>query len=102
MICGAVAALDRQDLLVAGMRQQVRLASAARQPRAACARPCSITSAAEDEAGSRSAMQPPPVLLDADRDGFVALLVEVLDDGGGRCDRHFVLARSAAVDDADA
>ena len=45
---------------------------------------------------------PAAVLLDADRHGFVARAIEVLEDGGGRRHRHFVLARTAAVDDADA
>ena len=97
-----VAALDRHDLFLAGMRDRC----ASRPPRpsrcAVCARLCSMTSAADDEAGSRSAMIQRPSFSIRMRDRFVALFVEVLDDGGGRCDGDFVFARTAAVDDAHA
>ena len=45
---------------------------------------------------------PAAVLLDADRDRLVALAIEVREDGRRRRQRHFVLARSAAVEHADA
>src|SRR5438046_573228 len=45
--------------------------------------------------------RPPAVLFDLDRNGLVALGVEVLEHGRRRGERHFVLTRSAAVDHAD-
>ena len=102
MIVGRGAALDRHDLLVAGMREQVRFASAASEPLRR------MRAALLDDFGRRRrdgqpiGDDPAAVFLDADRDRFVALLVEVLNDGGGRRDRDFVLARTAAVDDAHA
>ena len=46
--------------------------------------------------------RPAAVLLDADRHRLVAGAIEVREDRRRRRERHFVLARSAAVDDADA
>ena len=46
--------------------------------------------------------EPASVLLDADGNRLEPIAVEVLEDRGGRGDRDFVLARAAAVDDADA
>ena len=46
--------------------------------------------------------RPAAVLLDPDRDRLVAVRVEVLEDRRRRGERHLVLARPAAVDDADA
>ena len=54
-----------------------------------------------DERGGRSGMQPSAVLLDQDRDRLVALGIEMLEDRRRRGERHLVLARPAAVDDAD-
>jgi hypothetical protein len=46
--------------------------------------------------------RPTAVLADVNRHGFVLVAIDVLEDGGRRRDRHFVLARLAAVNDADA
>ena len=102
VIVGLVAALDRHDLFVARMRDQMRLASASPEPSGR------IGAALLDHVGGRRRGRQPigdhpaAVFLDADRDRLVTIFVEVLHDGGGRGDRDFVLARSAAVDDADA
>ena len=61
-----------------------------------------VTSAAEIAFGAFGRQRPASVLLDPDRHGLVARAIEVLEDGGGRRDRHLVLARSTAVDHADA
>src|ERR1043166_3514192 len=45
--------------------------------------------------------RPAAVLLDADGNWLVAAAVEMLEDRAPRCDRHFMRARSPAVDDAD-
>ena len=96
------AALDRHDLLIARMRKQVRFAASASEPLRR------IRAALLDDLGGRRrdgqpiGDDPAAVLFDPDGDRFVALLVEVLHDGGGRCDGDFVLTRTAAVDDAHA
>ena len=94
------ALFDRQNLFVAGICQQVPLAPAARKP--AGGRPALLDHFSSGR-GDRQAIgeQPPAVFLDADGNRFVPLLVQVLNDGGGRGDRYFMLARSTAVDDAD-
>ena len=96
------AALDRHDLLVARMRDQVRFAAAASEPVTVCAR------LVLDDFGRRRRSrqpirdEPAAVFLDPDRNRLVALFVEVLDDGCGGCDGDFMFARTAAIDDADA
>ena len=54
-------------------------------------------------AGRRGAVgqRPASVAADTDRDRFVSYRVEVGDDRGGRGQRHFVLTRPPAIDDAD-
>ena len=43
-----------------------------------------------------------PGLADEERDRLVAVTVDMTEDGRRGCERHFVLARSATVDDANA
>ena len=100
--CRVGAALDRHDLLVARMRNQVGFAASASEPVRR------VRAALLDDFGGRRRYRQPigddpaAVFFDPDGDRFVALLVEVLHDGCGRCDGNFVFARTAAVDDADA
>src|SRR5688572_16832684 len=49
-----------------------------------------------------AAQHPAAALFDDDRHGVVPGAIQVFENGGGRDDRDLVLARTAAVDDADA
>ena len=83
------------------MRQQVRFAAAAAEPGRVQLRLFDHLGGRR-QSGQPIGDDPAAVFFDADGNRVVALLVEVLKDGGGRGDRHFVLTRSPAVDDADA
>ena len=75
---------------------------------ASAAQPRGVAAHLVDDVGRRGrrrrpiGQDPAAVLLDAERDGFVALAIEVREHGRRRCERHFVLTRSAAVEHADA
>ena len=91
------------DRIVSSLGRATRWTSRpARGGRAASSRACSMTSAADIALGGRVGERPAAVLLDADRHRLVALAIEVREDRRGRGQRHLVLARPAAVDDADA
>ena len=95
------AAVDAEERLVARPRHQVDLAGGAR-------RPAGLEAGVLDHLGRRHrarralGQRPAPVLLDADRHRLVALAIEMREDRRRRCQRDFVLARSAAVNHADA
>ena len=84
-----------------------RRAAAAATLRGRRAARCGVAAHLLDDVGGRRRRRrtigehPASVLLDADRDRLVALAIEVGEHGGGRGQRHFVLARSAAVHHAD-
>ena len=90
--------IDGQERVATGMRDEMRFLRG---------RVDTIGDAGDHVGGlhhvGRAARQrPASVLLDPDRHGFVARRIQVLKDRGRRRQRHFVFARSAAVDDADA
>ena len=95
------AAIDAQDRLVAGVRDEVHLALTAQEaPR--------LDAGMLDHVRRRHRRRrpirdrPAPILVDAQRDGLVARAIEVAEDGGRRGERDLVLARPSSVDDADA
>ena len=85
-----------------GCARATRFAAGARGARRRALRACSITSAAESAVGGRSASIQRPSFSMRIGNRLVARAIEVLDDRRRRRERHFVLARSSAVDDADA
>jgi hypothetical protein len=94
------AALDGQHGVLARMRHEMRFA--ARPRRARRLEPDLVDDVRRrHRRGRLVGERPSPVLFDADRDRLVAAAVEVLDDRGGRRDRHLVLPRASAVNHAD-
>ena len=95
-------AVDAEDRLVARARRSGAPRARPRSARPASRRACSMTSAADIADRRPLGERPAAVLLDADRHRLVALAIEVREDGRRRGQRHLVLARPSAVDDADA
>ena len=95
----SAAAADRHQRVAAGMRDQMRFARRARQSRG---RRAAMTSAADISVGGCDGSVQRPSFSIRIGDGVVALGIEVLEHRGRRGERHLVLARAAAVDDADA
>ena len=77
-----VAALDRHDLFLAGMRDEMRFASSASQPLRGVGSALLDHLCGRGRCGKPIGDDPAAVFLDADRNRFVTLLVEVLNDGG--------------------
>ena len=96
--CRRRRAIDAEERLRAGMGDQMRLRPGSAGDRRACC----------DHVGGRRerrrliGQRPASVLLDSDGDRLVAVRVEVLEHRRRRGQRHFMLARTSAVDDADA
>ncbi len=92
--------IDENQRVVAGAWRQDDVAAGAR--------PRGLAAHLVDHVGGRGrrrrtiGQQPPPVLLDADGHRFVALAIEIREDGSRRRQRHFVLAGTATVQHADA
>ena len=94
--------LEREERLLAGVREPGRPRVPPRPARPDSCRAFVITSAAAIVVGGRSGIVQRPSRSIADRNRLVPLPVEVRDDRGRRRERHLVLARPAAVDHADA
>ena len=96
----SAAAIDRDQRLVGGVGDEVRLASRTDRMRRRQARLLDHFGGGEHRRWPIG-QRPAAVLLDADRDRLVARPIEVLEHRGRRRDRHFVLAGPAAEDDTD-
>ena len=97
-----LASLDRQECLLARSRDQVSFAAGSR---GGCRLEMYLL---PDDLGSRASRRgeirdgPPPILVDANRDGFVACPVDVGNHGRRGGQRHLVLAGSPAIDHPNA